>query len=109
MQTSPGTLTLSTRASGSLRSLLVPWAPGIGLLLAALVLALRQVAPDRFARFWDDALFFRRVAYNTLHHGTAAWNPADGPVFINTSQLFQLVGTGLLAIFPQHYNAAVIF
>jgi hypothetical protein len=95
--------------AGARRALLVLVAPGIALALTALTLALRQVSPARFARFWDDALFFRRVAYNIIHHGTAAWNQLDGPVFVNTSQLFQLVAAGLFALFPGYYNAAVIF
>ncbi|HVZ34477.1 MAG TPA: hypothetical protein VG963_18740, partial [Polyangiaceae bacterium] len=90
-------------------SQLVSHASGIALVITALSLALRQVHPARFARFWDDALFFRRVAYNIVHHGTAAWNTADKPVFVNTSQLFQFIAAALLALFPHHYNAAVIF
>jgi hypothetical protein len=93
----------------SVWSHVVSHAAGIAFAITALSLAFRQVNPARFARFWDDALFFRRVAYNIIHHGTAAWNTVDGPVFVNTSQLFQLIAAALLALFPHHYNAAVIF
>ncbi|HVZ34698.1 MAG TPA: hypothetical protein VG963_19855, partial [Polyangiaceae bacterium] len=77
--------------------------------LTVLALAVRHVSPEHFALFWDDALFFKRVSYNILHHGFAGWNQADGPVFVNTSQLFQLVATVLLGLFPGSYNAAVTF
>src|SRR3569832_1589306 len=77
--------------------------------LTVFSLALRHVSPEHIALFWDDALFFKRVSYNILHHGFAGWNQADGPVFVNTSQLFQLVATVLLGLFPGSYNAAVTF
>lgn len=88
----------------------VAWLPvWLALALTVLALALRHVSPEHFALFWDDALFFKRVSYNVLHHGFAGWNQADGPVFVNTSQLFQLVATVLLGLFPGSYNAAVTF
>jgi hypothetical protein len=77
--------------------------------LTVLALAFRHVSPEHFALFWDDALFFKRVSYNVLHHGFAGWNQAEGPVFVNTSQLFQLLATLLLWLFPGNYNAAVTF
>lgn len=77
-------------------------------LTSALALAAAHVGPERFAKFWDDALFFRRVAHNLVHHGFAGWNVADGPVFVNTSQLFQLVSVPVLWLFPHHYNAAIV-
>lgn len=83
--------------------------PGGCIALIAFVWAFRQSSPWHAGRFWDDALFFRRVAYNIVHHGVAAWNVSDGPVFMNTSQLFQLIGVGLFAAFPSYYNAATIF
>lgn len=77
-------------------------------LATTLTLTAAHVGPERFAKFWDDALFFRRVAHNLVHHGFAGWNVADGPVFVNTSQLFQLVSVPVLWLFPQHYNAAIV-
>jgi hypothetical protein len=77
--------------------------------LTVLALALRHVSPEHFALFWDDALFFKRVSYNILHHGFAGWNQAEGPVFVNTSQLFQLLATMVLGLFPGSYNAAMTF
>ncbi|MEO8178615.1 MAG: hypothetical protein ABI895_07270 [Deltaproteobacteria bacterium] len=71
--------------------------------------AFRHASLERFAIVWDDALFFKRVAYNILHHGFAGWNQLDGPVFVNTSQLFQGIALGLLWLFPGHYDAAVTF
>lgn len=71
--------------------------------------AFRHASLERFAIVWDDALFFKRVAYNILHHGLAGWNPSDGPVFVNTSQLFQAIAVGLLWLFPSHYAVAVTF
>ena len=47
---------------------------------------------------FDDALFFRRFATNLIDHGVWAWNPADGAVHGNTSQLWQVVVLGLTAI-----------
>jgi hypothetical protein len=67
-----------------------------------------QIGRGPRAEIWDDALFFRRVAYNVLHHGFAGWNQVDGPVFVNTSQLYQAICTGLLAAAPRHFNAATI-
>jgi hypothetical protein len=85
------------------------YVPGLCLALAVFTWALRQVGPSRIDRFWDDALFFRRVAHNIVHHGVGAWNMSDGPVFVNTSQLFQMVAAAVLAVFPRYYNAAIIF
>jgi hypothetical protein len=65
----------------------------MGLCVAGAVFALHtlgQMAVDP----WDDALFFKRFALNTLDHGVAAWNLSDGPVHGNTTQLFQLLSTG---------------
>jgi hypothetical protein len=73
-----------------------------------IALALRHADRVRVAPFWDDALFFKRVAYNVVRHGFAGWNLAEGPVFVNTSQLFQLVAAGLLGLAPGYYQAAVI-
>lgn len=107
------------RRSGNAAAWLADWLSsrswiGKGLLACsflatAVALALRHVGPERFALFWDDALFFKRVAYNMLHHGFAGWNQADGPVFVNTSQLFQALAGVVLALFPNHYNAAIVF
>jgi hypothetical protein len=47
---------------------------------------------------YDDALFFRRFAVNLLDQGVWAWNPSDGPVYGNTSQLWQGMVLGLAAI-----------
>jgi hypothetical protein len=75
---------------------------------AAAAVALAQLGRGEHAEIWDDALFFRRVAYNLLHHGLAGWNTVDGPVFVNTSQLYQAIATGLLAIAPSYFNAASV-
>jgi hypothetical protein len=85
------------------------YVPGVCLTFIALSWAFRQSGPWHAGRFWDDALFFRRVAYNIVHHGVAAWNVVDGPVFMSTSQLYQLISVGLVSAFPAHYNAAAIF
>jgi hypothetical protein len=87
----------------------VRYVPGVCFALIALIWAFRQSGPWHAGRFWDDALFFRRVAYNIVHHGVAAWNVVDGPVFMSTSQLYQLISVGLVSAFPAHYNAAAIF
>lgn len=71
-----------------------------------LAVALSQIGRGTNVVVWDDALFFRRVAYNTLHHGLAAWNRVDGPVFVNTSQLHQVVCTVLLALAPKNFTVA---
>ena len=47
---------------------------------------------------YDDGLFFRRFASNLLERGVWGWNPDDGPVHGNTSQLWQTVLLALTAI-----------
>jgi hypothetical protein len=56
---------------------------------------------------WDDALFFQRFGFNIVHSGVAAWNVADGPVHGSTSQLYQLIAAGIVAIAPGHYQLAI--
>ena len=75
-----------------------------GVMVAAVALA--HLGRGANVVVWDDALFFRRVAYNVLHHGIAAWNVADGPVFMNTSQLHQAIATLLLVVAPRHFDVA---
>jgi len=82
--------------------------PLVAFTFSALIHAFGFVAHGETAQIWDDALFFRRVAYNTVHHGVAGWNYQDGPVFMNTSQLYQLITTLLLPLAPHHFNAAVV-
>jgi hypothetical protein len=47
---------------------------------------------------YDDSYFFKRFALSFLDHGMFAWNPAEGPVYGNTSQLHQLVVTMITAV-----------
>ena len=75
----------------------------------ALIAALAQLGEPGFATIWDDALFFERTAYNVVHHGFAGWNQSDGPVFVNTSQLYQAVTVGLFLAAPKYFGAATIF
>jgi hypothetical protein len=56
---------------------------------------------------WDDSYFFKRIGLNILEHGSAAWNVADGPVYGNTSQSFQLVALVPLLIAADHYIAII--
>jgi len=81
---------------------------GLAIAFGAMVAAIALAHLGRGADVvvWDDALFFRRVAYNVLHHGVAGWNRADGAVFMNTSQLHQAVCTVLLALAPKHFQVA---
>lgn len=51
---------------------------------------------------YDDAFFFVRFARNLLEHGVYAWNPSEGPVHGNTSQLFQVAVTGVHALAGAH-------
>jgi hypothetical protein len=44
----------------------------------------------------DDAFFFVRYGNNFLDTGIFAWNRGEGPVFGNTSQLYQLLVTVVL-------------
>jgi hypothetical protein len=44
----------------------------------------------------DDAFFFVRYANNFLDTGVFAWNAGEGPVYGNTSQLYQLLVTVLV-------------
>jgi len=41
----------------------------------------------------DDAFFFVRYAHNFLETGVFAWNRGEGPVYGNTSQLYQIMVT----------------
>ena len=67
------------------------WLAGFSAVVTALLLSRGRLPP------YDDALFFERFAHNLLTHGVYAWNPADGPVHGNTSQLFQVLVTGVHA------------
>ena len=69
----------------------VLWVLGFSAVVAALLLSRGRLPP------YDDAFFFGRFAHNLLTHGIYAWNPADGPVHGNTSQLFQVLVTGVKA------------
>jgi hypothetical protein len=100
----PATTTNRQAAEAAIRL-----APGLALTVIAVSFALSFVGRGVAAQIWDDALFFRRVAYNILHHGFAGWNQLDGPVFMNTSQVYQLVTTLLLPLAPHHFNAVVVF
>ena len=54
----------------------------------------------------DDSYFFKRFALNLLHHGSFAWNVADGPVNGLTSQLFGAIAVGVTLLAPSHYVVA---
>jgi hypothetical protein len=54
----------------------------------------------------DDSYFFKRFALNVLHHGTFAWNVADGPVNGLTSQLLGAIAIGVTLLAPSHYVVA---
>jgi len=69
--------------------------------LLAVTLAVGWAQPP-----YDDAFFFRRFALNWLDHGVFAWNPADGPVHGNTSQLFQGITAALAALTRDYTQAA---
>lgn len=71
-----------------------PALAALGLVLAATLL-LRGTLPP-----YDDALFFGRFARNFLTSGTFSWQPGGPPLHGNTSQLHQLVVTGLFALVP---------
>jgi hypothetical protein len=74
------------------------------LLFAGLVLHALVVGLDRTP--FDDSFFFKRFALNFLAHGRFAWNLEDGPVHGNSSQLFQVLATGLTALTRDHYVVA---
>jgi hypothetical protein len=57
---------------------------------------------DADATPYDDAYFFKRFARHFLEHGTFSWNVSEGPVHGLTSQLYQIVATGLTALAPNH-------
>ena len=70
--------------------------------IALAVLALLWVGVRGGLEPYDDALFFLRTADHALQHGTFAWNLEDGPVHGNTSQLYQVVMTAIVALAPEH-------
>jgi hypothetical protein len=51
---------------------------------------------------YDDSYFFKRFALNFLDHGVFAWNVVDGPVYGNTSQMYQLLVTLVTAATRRH-------
>ncbi len=51
----------------------------------------------------DDAWFFKRFALNFLAGDGMAWNAEDGPVYGNTSQLYQLVAIALTWMAEDYY------
>ncbi|MBX2801091.1 MAG: hypothetical protein KTR31_25650 [Myxococcales bacterium] len=55
---------------------------------------------------YDDAFFFVRFARNLFEHGGFAWNVADGPVYGNTSQLFQVLVAGVHGLVGPYTVAA---
>jgi hypothetical protein len=75
--------------------------PGYAVLLVSVVLGGIERQP------YDDSYFFKRFALNLLDHGLFAWNASDGPVYGNTSQLFQLVVTATTAFTRTHTLFAV--
>lgn len=84
------------------------WAPSVLVAAMSGTIALGFASLERPAPVFDDALFFRRVANNLLHVRFAGWNEEDGPVFVNTSQLFQVITTGILALTDTFYNLALL-
>jgi hypothetical protein len=56
---------------------------------------------------WDDALFFERFGVNIVEHHVAAWNVDEGPVYGNTSQLFQFLAAAVVAVAPNHYHFGI--
>jgi hypothetical protein len=68
------------------------WLAGYALLLCWFVAQGSDRPP------YDDSYFFKRFALNFLDHGVFAWNPADGPVYGNTSQLHQLLVTLITSV-----------
>jgi hypothetical protein len=68
------------------------WALGYAALLGLFVAQGSDRPP------FDDSYFFKRFALNFLDHGVFAWNPAEGPVYGNTSQLQQLIVTLITAV-----------
>jgi hypothetical protein len=78
------------------------------LLLAFAALVGLHLASGLGVEPWDDAFFFKRVGVNLLEHGSAAWNLADGPVYGNTSQGFQLLALLPLALAPDFYMSGVL-
>ncbi|MGE0151381.1 MAG: hypothetical protein AB7R90_02100 [Reyranellaceae bacterium] len=63
----------------------------------AAAMAVRLVYYGHFSpSLMDDAFFFVRYGNNFLDTGVFAWNRGEGPVFGNTSQLYQLLVTVLL-------------
>ena len=56
---------------------------------------------------WDDAHFFKRIGLHILEEGTASWNLGEGPVYGNTSQLFQWISLVPLIVAKAYYMSAV--
>ena len=56
---------------------------------------------------WDDSYFFKRIGLHILQEGSASWNLGEGPVYGNTSQLFQLLMLLPLLVAKTYYIAIV--
>ncbi len=56
---------------------------------------------------WDDSYFFKRIGLHILNEGSASWNVGEGPVYGNTSQLFQLLSLIPLLISTAYYISVV--
>ena len=82
----------------------LPWWPAL-LVCAYLGLVALYWASGTAIEAWDDSYFFKRIGLHILEHGSASWNPQEGPVYGNTSQLFQLLALVPLVIAEDYYIA----
>lgn len=61
-----------------------------------------QVLAHIHSEPYDDAYFFVRFARNFVDGHGFCWNPIDGPVYGNTSQMFQALVAGIHAVFGDY-------
>src|SRR5690606_23835886 len=93
----PGLSSTLASAAARTRFALEP----VFMLLLALVLLATLLVGLPLDPF-DDALFFKRFAGNWLAGEGFSWNAADGPVFGNTSQSFQIIVGIVTWLWPDH-------
>ncbi len=79
------------------------WVPLAGFAILVAYVVVRELGNSAY----DDSYFFKRFALHAVENGVYAWNLEDGAVHGSTSQLFQVLTTGVVLLTKTHFVAAV--
>ncbi|MBV1861739.1 MAG: hypothetical protein KUG77_25185 [Nannocystaceae bacterium] len=79
------------------------WVPLAAFAVLVAYVVIRQLGNSAY----DDSYFFKRFALHAVENGVYAWNLEDGAVHGSTSQLFQLLTTGVVLFTKTHFVAAL--